>query len=431
MLRKLTKFALKNPRVHAALKKVYVSCVADLPSAAEVSGVVGEISPIGVRVSNIKEQRLNLLIPGLSVKHVFGGIATALHLFDLLISDGVDARIIITDEFDYAHDNNKDYKSWRIRSLEDDDCAGKVIVCAGDRYGKAICLRENDFFVATAWWTSFIANQFLVEQSRIFNKEDSGRFAYLIQDFEPGFYPWSSRYALAESTYHNNNVVAVFNTSILKSYFDLSGYSFGDSFVFEPVLNEKLRPFLGGAGSSKREKIVLIYGRPGVSRNAFEVVVMALKAAIQHFDFAGWKFYSAGESHPDVDLGGGFSLSSLGKLSIEEYGALLKRVYIGVSLMVSPHPSYPPLEMASFGIKVITNRYSNKNLSDLSSNIYSVDYLSPLCIAELLGGLALSFEEPDHASEVTANVFFDHFVNCVNPFSDIVSEVRAALVNHV
>lgn len=40
--------------------------------------------------------------------------------------------------------------------------------------------------------------------------------------------------------------------------------------------------------------------------------------------------------------------------------------YAGISLMSSPHPSYPPLEMSVFGIKVITNNYSNKDLSSLT-----------------------------------------------------------------
>ena len=38
----------------------------------------------------------------------------------------------------------------------------------------------------------------------------------------------------------------------------------------------------------------------------------------------------------------------------------MKRASIGISLMESPHPSYPPIEMALFGVNVITNIYESK-----------------------------------------------------------------------
>ena len=52
--------------------------------------------------------------------------------------------------------------------------------------------------------------------------------------------------------------------------------------------------------------------------------------------------------------------------------------------MVSPHPSYPPLEMSVFDVKVITNNYGNKNISGFSENIISVDNASPVQIAHEL-----------------------------------------------
>ena len=40
--------------------------------------------------------------------------------------------------------------------------------------------------------------------------------------------------------------------------------------------------------------------------------------------------------------------------------------------MVSPHPSYPPLEMAAFGARVVTNGFGDKDLSGFSPLIESV-----------------------------------------------------------
>ena len=81
---------------------------------------------------------------------------------------------------------------------------------------------------------------------------------------------------------------------------------------------------------------------------------------------------SAGEYHEPIPLGNNMALKSVGKLSIENYAQLLLDSYAGVSLMVSPHPSYPPLEMSVFGVKVITNVYHNKDLSTFNQNIITL-----------------------------------------------------------
>ena len=83
----------------------------------------------------------------------------------------------------------------------------------------------------------------------------------------------------------------------------------------------------------------------------------------------------------------GAMIVSRGKLSLEQYAQTLARASIGVSLMLSPHPSYPPLEMAEFGVQVITNRYANKDLATKTPFIRSVRSLTPEAIAAELSVL--------------------------------------------
>ena len=52
-----------------------------------------------------------------------------------------------------------------------------------------------------------------------------------------------------------------------------------------------------------------------------------------------------------------------GKMSLDDYADILNRSAIGVSLMISPHPSYPPLEMANAGCLTITNGYEGKDMT--------------------------------------------------------------------
>jgi hypothetical protein len=406
--------------VHAALKRVYQASVPGTVVESGLQVAVPEALPLFARRSSVSGQRLNLVLPGLSTRHVFGGISTALHFFLEMATHFDDLRIVVTDELAFAAADNPDFADWTILNIADDDQPGKTIVSAGDRSKYTLAIRENDVFIATAWWTASNIKKLLAQRKKLWPDCRETKFVYLIQDYEPGFYPWSSRYALAEASYHDgSDCIAVFNTSFLKNYFDAKGYKFYKSFVFEPILNKKLQPFLAECPLKARERQVLVYGRPSVSRNCFELIVTALRQVVSTADCTGWTFVSAGEAHPNVDLGKGVFLKSLGKLSIAEYGHQLQQTFAGVSLMVSPHPSYPPLEMAAFGIRVLTNRYDEKCLSSLADNIDSVDYLSPESISEKVVGIIKSYKA-DAYGHLPQSSFFREFREVENPFGHIV-----------
>jgi O-antigen biosynthesis protein len=153
-----------------------------------------------------------------------------------------------------------------------------------------------------------------------------------------------------------------------------NGYAFEDEFVFEPVLGAALKKALEERRPTAKKKQILVYGRPSVERNAFPLIIEALRVWVTRQDrFHDWQLVSAGEPHPDIALGCGRTLESLGKLSITEYISTLRESAVGISLMVSPHPSYPPMEMAMFGMGVISNTYANKQLSAWHENIHSID----------------------------------------------------------
>jgi hypothetical protein len=223
---------------------------------------------------------------------------------------------------------------------------------------------------------------------------------YLIQDYEPGFYNWSTHYALAESTYRSDiMIIPIFNSNFLKDFFDNNGYGFLHNFIFEPRLNLKLKEYLPLIKKFNREKKVLIYGRPSVARNCFNLIVEALKNWVNQQPDSqgqGWDFISVGESHKSIPLGNGMSIRSLGKLSLEDYAELMLQSSVGISLMLSPHPSYPPLEMAHFGLLTVTNSFANKDLSSCHENIHSIDYLTPDQLADALTIQIGKFDRDPH-----------------------------------
>ena len=427
MFRKSIKWLLGNQRLRSFLRDIYVELQLDVKVITDIQPAIPEIPEIHVltaRESQFEPFRLNLIVPALSAKHVFGGIATALKFFEAFGKDCENLRIILSDEAVFSPEDNFEYKDWSILPLEAHDQPGKCVVPAADRYGKTLSVGQNDYFVATAWWTAILARSLQSKQAGIYKLNAARRFIYLIQDFEPGFYPWSSRYALAESTYKDNSgFVAVFNTSTLKNYFEEKGFNFRKSYCFEPVLHEGLKPYLNEVGTTKRTKRILVYGRPSTARNAYEIIILALMMWANKSGLSGWEFISVGEMHKPIELGNGNVLHSHGKLSIEAYAEMLLGSYAGISLMISPHPSYPPLEMAAFGLKVITNKYESKDLSYFSDNIISIDYAAPELVCDALISLTSQFSEADCTS---SGAIPDTFL-LDNPFNALLDNLIADL----
>lgn len=334
---------------------------------------IPEITPLRCRATKETATRVNILLPSINQEHLFGGISTALSFFDHLTSrPGVRKRIITTDTMPNA-EALKTFTGWTPVPWSEESGAEQEIIAFGDRYGKTIPLGANDLFVATAWWTAFHAQEIMRWQQTTYSNP-ANSIIYLIQDFEPGFYAWSSKYALAESTYRSDiPTIAIFNSSLLHDFFTNNGYRFNHEFIFEPVINRSLQLSLSTGTLCRKKKQILVYGRPSVERNAFPLIVEALKSWVwQQPDVHEWRILSAGETHRDLELGNGICLQALGKLTLEAYASVLRESAIGISLMISPHPSYPPMEMAMFGMSVITNVFRNKDLSSWHENIHSV-----------------------------------------------------------
>jgi O-antigen biosynthesis protein len=74
---------------------------------------------------------------------------------------------------------------------------------------------------------------------------------------------------------------------------------------------------------------------------------------------------------------------------------MLNECAVGISLMLSPHPSYPPLEMAHSGLLTITNSYGDKDLSSWHENIRSMTRITPEELAKAVERCVNLFEE-DH-----------------------------------
>jgi hypothetical protein len=330
-------------------------------------------------VDRSKRPRLSLVIPSVSPEIAFGGVTTGVDIFlELGHRTGADLRFI-TDEFEQRSDRSMVDR--RARAIGVDPAGIEVLPRTEE--APRIPVRATDVFVTYNWWTTLNARSLLDQQKKQFGA--ALPFLYLIQDYEPLFYPFSSTHMLARLALETGwPCWGVFNSTQLHSFFGAQGHSLERTYVFEPKLSNGLRPALA-AGPAEKQKRILVYGRPTIPRNCFPAIEKGLKLWVKdHPEFADWEVVSAGLPHKPTPIGGGRSLRSLGKLSLEDYAELLRTTAVGLSLMSSPHPSYPPLEMAHFGIRTITNRYANKDLGTAHDNIISVPDIDGSTIAAAL-----------------------------------------------
>lgn len=367
--------------------------------------------------------RVNLVLPTLNKYKIFGGIATALKIYDYLgeLLDA-DMRIIVIRQEKY----NSKYSLLKEGYEYNTNSGSKQVIFMSDLDNK-LAVREKDIFICTSWDTAYSFDSVMKWKKEVYGKKNA-KMVYLIQDYEPGFYPWSTEYVLAESTYKNNSVetIALFNSKELYDFFELRGYQFYKKYYFVPNLNANLATFLKENNKEQnRKKRILIYGRPGTQRNVFELIVHSLRLWIEKINNPEqWEIISLGETFDDIDVGKNVKIRCLGKASLEEYAQMMLESYAGISLMASPHPSYPPLEMATFGIKVITNQFENKDLTDFNSNIVSLDQCTPEKISETLKEICLEY--PNKIAEINTE---SSYVNDTTSLKDALEIIAKEFKN--
>lgn len=344
----------------------------------------GEVRPLRSYFSDVARPRLNLLIPTINPHQTFGGVATALRVFRTIserLGREWDLRLVVTDAplTSEARTLFEDYVFVEGNAMFDSD--SRSVVDATPGVDTSVSLRAGDHFMASAWWNAAQGLDLRELQQKFYSGHCS--FIYLIQDFEPGFYPWSSRWGLAEATYLRlQRDIAIINSQQLYDYFAVH-YRTDTTYLLPYEPNAQI---VAAQSKRKRRNLIIFYGRPSVPRNGFELIVDGIRLWQAQFPelAAEWEVVSIGEDISEGITNHLLNARVSGKLSLTAYGELLAEAAVGISIMMSPHPSYPPLEMAAAGVWTITNKFANKDLSRTASNVVNVGALDPFSIAKAL-----------------------------------------------
>ncbi|MXQ09131.1 glycosyl transferase family 1 [Alphaproteobacteria bacterium GH1-50] len=315
-----------------------------------------------VRIDPNLSGGIAILVPSLNPSEVFAGIATALDIGMGLAARGHRVSFIATD---LPIANPSASRSFVLsRGTGGDE--NVTLVCAAR--GDTATLAPDASLLATAWWTAHVAADMVAD----FALPEDG-FLYLVQDYEPGFYPWGREHAGALASY-DLGATPVFNTTTLRDHVLAEGH-FPDAdtrLTFHPSID--IGRYAGLKRTVRLKRRLAFYGRPEVARNLFETGVAALDRFLGGAGLAPQdiELVSVGLKHDDIGFANGHVLKSLGKIPWDDYPGFLAETDIGLSLMLSPHPSHPPIEMAAAGARVVTNGFGAKDLSVLSPAIRSV-----------------------------------------------------------
>lgn len=359
------------------------------------------LAPLGFRVDAREPQRINILFPTIDLRHLFGGYIAKFNLARKLAESGQRVRIVTVDPTPELP------ADWREQVEAYSGLAGamsRVEVAFAREQGEVV-VSPNDRFVATTWWTAYHAREAV-------SMTNGERFLYLIQEYEPFTFVMGSWAAVAAETYSFPHA-ALFSTEFLDAYFAanrIGVYSTGTgdgerlSVSFRNAITEVRAPSESElAGRDGRRLLFYARSEAHAKRNMFELGMIALSRAIEDGAFgADWEFFGIGSvsGRSRVALAGGNELDVLPRRGQSQYAGILRNYDVGLSLMLTPHPSLVPIEMASAGLLTVTNTFETKTaerLTAISSNLIAAE---PSIEGVTAGLASAAARVDDHAARI-------------------------------
>jgi hypothetical protein len=306
------------------------------------------------------EPRVTVLTDSVNAASFFGGVGTAL-ILGMMLANRTGASLRLATRTD-APDGRVVAELEKAHGLK---LAGPLelshIPIDGTR---ALPVGPGDVVMTTSWWSTRAVLDSTLPRQQVL---------YLLQEDERMFYPWGDDRLLCQETLAEPDLAVVVNTRRLLDHLTTSGaITVQDATSFEPAF-PGIEPSPREPGAKRQ---LFFYSRPENARNLFWRGGLALSRAIEKrvLDPEVWDFHFAGRSTPELTLPGEVNPHVYEGLPWAEYQALVSRMDAALVLMDTPHPSYPPYDLAAAGAAVLTNSHGSKtDLSDISANILVAD----------------------------------------------------------
>jgi GT2 family glycosyltransferase len=256
---------------------------------------------------------VNWFIPDID-SPFYGGINSALRIADELARNhGVENRFVVWG-------SPPDHFVRSALAAAFPSLADSTIVFYDGSAGGLADLEPADVGIATLWVTAFA----------LAHAPGMKRKFYLIQDFEPMFYPASTLYALAEETYRLG-LYGLCNTDNLRQIY--AGDYGGRGMSFAPAVDRSVFHARWRHQRTPGSPVtVFVYARPGHWRNCWEMASLALEELKRRMG-DGVRIVTAGAWA--AGQGADEDIKPLGLLPYRATGELYRNSDVGLALTVS------------------------------------------------------------------------------------------------
>lgn len=351
-----------------------------VPRSFVLPGLASPLSALNLSFNPSGDKTIYLVTDSIGSSSLFGGVGTALILCCLMAKRG-NAKLTIVTRTEAS--NPKDFDDFaQLMRLQVNFEVSFVFAPPADSK-VSVSVNERSLFVTTSWWTT----------NAVLKAVPSLQVVYLLQEDERMFYPFGDDRLQCEQTILSHGLRIVVNTELLYTHLDAEGLFRNAAQVsfFEPAFATHLYEAYPGDDVSIEQKNpkrrrLFFYARPNNPRNLYGFGCKLLRAAVFQgvLSLAHWDICFVGKHLRPEPLGPEIPVTLVDGMSWLEYAQFLRTVDLGLCLMYTPHPSYPPLDLAASGAVVLTNTYGKKtSLSQYSDNLV----LSSLDMDAMLQGL--------------------------------------------
>jgi hypothetical protein len=323
--------------------------------------------------------RISIVTDSISPGLLYGGVGTAIALASLLARrTGADLRLVTRHHQGDPADLSAVLAAFGIPSVGEVDC-----IFAPPGAGASVPLFDGDVFLTTSWWST----------QATLRAVDPARIIYLLQEDERMFYPQGDERLRCAETLSSSDIHFVVNSELLFQHLTHGSEALPNigrqGIWFEPAFpmihyhdDEPAR-----RRRSRSIRNFMFYARPNNLRNLYWRGLEAIASAVEDgiLSPGEWNLIFVGRDLEPIELPRGVRPTILQNLPWQDYAALIRQVDVGLALIDTPHPSYPPLDLAASGAVAVTNRCGLKSsLTQYSDNILCVDPTP----AELQRGIA-------------------------------------------
>ncbi len=348
--------------------------------------------------ANVKDRVCNWYLPPFD-NPFYGGIMTILRLVEFMQrSHGIRQRILICGVV-----NGDEVRANIVGAFP---ALSQIEVFVLDTEEAKLKIPPADYSFATFWTTAYV----------LLGVQNTGCKFYMIQDFEPAFYPAGSTYAQAELSYRFG-FYGIANTQSLKEIYERD-YG-GSAVVLKPTIDKSVF-YPNSESIPSTPKRLFYYARPGTPRNGFELAAAALQQLKYKYGDAV-DIICAGSSWSPAEYGLENAVRTIGMLPYKETANLYRSCHAGFVMMMTKHPSYLPFELMACGAIVVTN-YNQANtwlLKDGENCLLSAPSAS--CLADTLSYALDHYDELAPLRQRAINDIYDNAGDWDDSLSEVVS----------